>query len=310
MTLDGYTDELNGYNTVIKNGQLPDANDIKAVVPPIGGIIAWVKTFDSADSGTTDGTTSNKLIESGQNFGVTITVGMIVNNTTDDTFAYVTAVDSNTILSISADIMVSGEDYTIYTTPYLSDAWAECNGQALSDADSPYNGAALPDLNGVIQVRATATSTSDTTLTDTGIGWNVNEWDGFIVEITNGAGAGQSREIASNTSQVLTFSDTGDWSTAIGSTPTYIIRSSDKILIGSYKSGASGLGGNAWHRLTEDEMPSHTHVLNISPSGGTSGNPACTSLHSANITSAARGGSDIFDNRPPWYKMVWIMRVK
>jgi len=33
-------------------------------------------------------------------------------------------------------------------TPALPASWVECNGQVLSDAASPYNGATLPDLNG------------------------------------------------------------------------------------------------------------------------------------------------------------------
>ena len=33
-------------------------------------------------------------------------------------------------------------------TPALPASWAECNGQVLSDAASPFNGATLPDLNG------------------------------------------------------------------------------------------------------------------------------------------------------------------
>ena len=32
-------------------------------------------------------------------------------------------------------------------TPSLPSGWIECNGQTISDADSPYNGEALPDLN-------------------------------------------------------------------------------------------------------------------------------------------------------------------
>ncbi|MCK5021395.1 MAG: hypothetical protein KAS32_30565, partial [Candidatus Peribacteraceae bacterium] len=65
------------------------------------------------ESGTTDGTTANKLIESGQNFTTTVGVGMVVYNTTDTTQAHVTTVDSDTQLSLSADIMVSGEAYQI-----------------------------------------------------------------------------------------------------------------------------------------------------------------------------------------------------
>ncbi|MEK6616102.1 MAG: hypothetical protein AABZ32_08340 [Bacteroidota bacterium] len=33
-------------------------------------------------------------------------------------------------------------------TPALPNGWVECNGQTLSDADSPYNGQVIPNLNG------------------------------------------------------------------------------------------------------------------------------------------------------------------
>ncbi len=33
-------------------------------------------------------------------------------------------------------------------TPALPSGWVECNGQTLSDADSVYNGQAIPNLNG------------------------------------------------------------------------------------------------------------------------------------------------------------------
>ncbi len=126
----------------------PGNNDVASIAPPVGGIIAWAKTFDTQDSGTTTSTTANKLVQSGQNFLTTVSVGNVVYNTTDLTFAYVTVVDSDTQLTLSADIMVSGEAFTIYSTPALPSAWAECNGQVLSDATSPYNGATLPNLNG------------------------------------------------------------------------------------------------------------------------------------------------------------------
>jgi len=60
-------------------------------------------------------TSANKLVDSGGAFtsGVTVDVGDEVHNTTDDTYAFVTAVDSATQLSLSADIMASGENYTI-----------------------------------------------------------------------------------------------------------------------------------------------------------------------------------------------------
>ena len=58
--------------------------------------------------------TANKLVETGQNFATTVRVGDIVYNTTDSTAATVTSVDSDTTLSLSEDIMESGDSYTIY----------------------------------------------------------------------------------------------------------------------------------------------------------------------------------------------------
>ena len=67
----------------------------------------------NAESGTTDGLGANKLIQSGQNFNTTVGIGHSVHNTTDDTYAIVTAVDSDTQLSLDTDIMASGESFTI-----------------------------------------------------------------------------------------------------------------------------------------------------------------------------------------------------
>lgn len=115
---------------------------------PIGAIIAWHKTFGLVDSGTTDGTTANRLIDSSQNFLTTIVVGDTVFNSTDDTYATVTAVNSDTMLSLNANIMVSGEAYKIYKTPLLPSGWLECNGQLIDDGDSVYHNLTMPNLNG------------------------------------------------------------------------------------------------------------------------------------------------------------------
>ena len=70
-----------------------------------------------AESGTTTSTTANKLIETGQNFTSTVQVGDIVLNTTDDTKSTVSSVDSDTQLTLAADIIASGETYVIYRPP-------------------------------------------------------------------------------------------------------------------------------------------------------------------------------------------------
>jgi len=63
--------------------------------------------------GTATATTADKLVDANQGFTDAIYVGMTVYNTTDSTTASVTAIDSDTILSLSADIMASGETYII-----------------------------------------------------------------------------------------------------------------------------------------------------------------------------------------------------
>lgn len=83
------------------------------------GVMAQAMNVDissatAVDSGTADGTTANKLVDSTQNFVTTVSTGQVVKNTTDNTFAIVTAIDSNTQLSLDNDIMVSGETYIIY----------------------------------------------------------------------------------------------------------------------------------------------------------------------------------------------------
>ena len=73
-------------------------------IPNVGG---------PSQSGTADGTTANKLVDSTAAFTGNLT-GYIVYNTTDSTAAYVVGVDSATQLSLSADIMASGEAYVLY----------------------------------------------------------------------------------------------------------------------------------------------------------------------------------------------------
>jgi len=75
-----------------------------------------------ADSGTTTATLANKLVDTtaGQNFLSTVTVGDKVINQVDRQTALVTNVDSNTVLSIDADIMLSGEAYTIDNSPFIT----------------------------------------------------------------------------------------------------------------------------------------------------------------------------------------------
>ena len=64
-------------------------------------------------TGTTTTTTTDKLVDTSEDFS-NVQVGDIVYNTTDNTSATVVAVDSDTILEVSADIFTSSEDYIIF----------------------------------------------------------------------------------------------------------------------------------------------------------------------------------------------------
>lgn len=66
-------------------------------------------------TGTTTGTTASKLVDSTKSFNYNnVKIGDIVRNDTDSTLATVTAVDDANTLSLSADIMASGESYRIF----------------------------------------------------------------------------------------------------------------------------------------------------------------------------------------------------
>ena len=69
-------------------------------------------------SGTATATTADKLVVGTATFlSAGIQINAIVYNTTDNTAAYVTAIDSDTELSLSVDIMANTEDFVIYNRP-------------------------------------------------------------------------------------------------------------------------------------------------------------------------------------------------
>lgn len=152
----GGTDYIDG--DVLPAVDLLDTNTYMGYTP-VGSITSWLKTFTSQSSGTATTDTVDKLVDTGATFQTDgVTAGMIIHNTTDDTFGIVSSVDSETQITIAADSQAGSsttdvfpdgnETYVIYATSKLEEGWVECNGQTLSDADSPYNGTTIPDLNG------------------------------------------------------------------------------------------------------------------------------------------------------------------
>jgi len=104
--------------------------------PANGYAEIWVKIPDGLksifNSGTTTSTSTNKLIQTGQNFLSTVFVGNIVYNTTDNTYAHVVTVDSDTQLTLDADIMTSGESFELPQNRHLLTPTAEMlHGQTI-----------------------------------------------------------------------------------------------------------------------------------------------------------------------------------
>jgi len=78
---------------------------------------ATCKTFSPKAEGTSTSTSANHLVDSGASFQTDgVKTGNVVSNITDNTYAAVTAVNSETDLTLSEDIFVAGEDYTIEGT--------------------------------------------------------------------------------------------------------------------------------------------------------------------------------------------------
>jgi len=74
--------------------------------------------YDSSNviklTGTATSSANDKLVDENKNFTNVVLVGDVVKNTTDNTIATITAIDENTKLTLSSDIMSNGENYTIF----------------------------------------------------------------------------------------------------------------------------------------------------------------------------------------------------
>ena len=119
-TLDVPSDDyLSGVFYVIEHDVKHDPNttQIKLVCADKTYIMfsrLFAKAFRLQElSGTTTATTSDKLVDSGAKFKTTANIGMLVYNDTDATSARITAIDSDSTLSISSDIFTSGESYSL-----------------------------------------------------------------------------------------------------------------------------------------------------------------------------------------------------
>ena len=170
-------------------------------------------------------------------------------------------------------------------TPALPGRFVECNGQTLSDADSPYNGQTIPDLNGNARFlrgsgtsgtnQAEATKAPSTAFT-TGNQSASHTHTTNIGAITSGGRSVDHTHDTEGTNQMTTAGVRDG-----GSFDAYVV-----------DTGTPTTGNSS-----ADHTHSHTH------GNKTSGNQSADHTHS--IT----GGGDA-ETRPINMSVVWIMRVK
>jgi hypothetical protein len=87
-----------------------------------------IRVQNLVQTGTAGTTVTDKLtVASSTGFSV----GDIVYNSTDNTFATITVIDSGTLVTLSADIMASGETYFIYSATQYTDQPVLAEGIAL-----------------------------------------------------------------------------------------------------------------------------------------------------------------------------------
>ena len=219
------------------------------------------------DSGTTTGQATNKLIQSGQNFNTTITVGDKVINQVDGTTALVTVIDSNTQLSLNADIMLSGEAYTIDASPFIQQGnyyvvnyagTTNLNGNnswsigdwVIADADNRWSKLDHSQVDGQgtignLPVFATATTIGDSIVAQSGTALTVTG------SLNTTLGASVAGDFAVNTNKFTVNATSGNTLVAgdvgIGVAATKALQVSGEALFGN---GTNGLlfsysGGNS-----------------------------------------------------------------
>ena len=102
------------------------------------------------------------------------------------------------------------------------------------------------------------------------------------------------------------------WVLCNGSNGTPDLR--DRFVVGAGNTyGVGAKGGEATHKLTVNEMPSHTHNLPTSMDSNLNHANLCFLTGAINspigISSDSRGGNQAHNNLPPYYALCFIMKT-
>lgn len=198
-----------------------------------------------------------------------------------------TATASSTIIAPIGTILPWLKSYT-NTPQTLPTGWVECDGSVVSDADSVYDGQNLPDLNGGEFIRGSTTSGgtggSDTMAHTHSVTSNVDV--GNHTALTVNAHSNHTA-LALNTENAHTHS----------------IPNADGVTLGGVQyrvnSVATGTGSAHTHTFSQNINAHSAHVFGQNISNHSVTNNAVTSAAASNT-----------ENRPPYYNVVWIIRVK
>ncbi len=246
------------------------------------------------DSGTTTGQTADKLIDSSQNFLTTVSVGDKVINQVDGQSASVTNVDSNTSLTLDADIMLSGEAYTIDASPFLVQGHyyvvsvggtTSLNGNAnwaigdwvIAGADNIWSKLDHTQIDGQgtpgnLPVWNTATTLTDSIVSESGTALTVTG------SLSTTLGASVTGDLAINTNKFTVNATSGNTVVAgevtatkynVSNTSGYLVREDTGSGYGLYKSSTTNIGiaSNGNVALNFDSSSNATFAGNVITTG-------------------------------------------
>ncbi len=206
-------------------------------------------------------------------------------------------------------------------TPALPDGWAECNGQEITDADSPYNGRRMPDLNDDRRFLRGANSSGD--LEDaavgthdhnmnfnTSVGGNHDHAVRTTLSSTNlGAHAhttGVSQSSAGAHSHLLRVGTRGTDESGLGLPPSQFGRHSRSVNSNTDNFVGTQSVGSHTHtirvNINSTNLGSHTHAAS------TDVTPAGNHTHFVRGTTSPNAGGT--EPHPVNMSVVWIMRIK
>ncbi len=212
-------------------------------------------------------------------------------------------------------------------TPALISGWVECDGSVLSDVDSVYNGQTLPDLNGGEFLRGDATSGgtggSDTMAHTHGVTTNVTVGNHTALTMSNH----NAIVIANHSSLTMSNHTIGGTAITEDQMPAHIHdvtiwgdipdKNSGHILGGDPTQGTpdvstTSTGGGSTHTHT---IGAHSFSQNISAHSISTNIDAHSfsqniSNHSVTNNGVTSDAASNDENRPKFYNVVWIMRVK